>query len=52
MFTFILPINLPPPPDYFTLDEKVCEMAEKKVLVTKHKMRCAVHEREQDQTWN
>lgn len=49
MFTFILPIYLPPPPDYFTLDENICQMAEK-MLVTKHKMRCAVHESEQDQT--
>lgn len=50
MFTFILPIYLPPPPDYFTLDENIYEMAEKKVLLT-HKSMCYYNSgRGQDQT--
>ena len=50
MFTFILPIYLPPPPpDYYTLDESIYEMAEKKVLLT-HKRMCYYNsESEQDQ---
>lgn len=50
MFTFILPIYLPLPPDYFTLNENIYEVAEKKALLT-HKRMCYYNSAsEQDET--
>lgn len=50
MFTFILPIYLPSPPDYFTLDESIYEMVEKKMLLTHKRMYYYNSGNEQDQT--